>query len=859
MTRLGNNLVIRVNGDTEDEITIKDYFSATYYQIESVVFDSGTIWTTADIATKSAQIFGTENDDEIKSFTGGANYSLNQTIYAYEGDDTITGSNGSEMFFAGKGDDTVIGGRGNDTYYFNLGDGKDILTDYDNGYSDSRSDKIVFGEGISSDTTYMTRHGNDLIIKINGDTEDEITVKSYFSDSYYQIESIIFNDGTIWTTGDISTNSAQIFGSDEDDTISTFTGGTNYSLNQTVYAYEGDDTITGSNGSEKFITGKGDDTVSGGRGNDTYFFNLGDGKDTITDYDNGYSDSRSDKIIFGDGISADKTYMTRQSNDLIIKVNGDTTDEITISNYFSASYYQIENITFADGSVWTTADISTKSAQIFGSNEDDVISAFTGGSNYSLNQTIFAYEGNDTITGSNGSEIFFAGKGNDIISGGRGNDTYYFNLGDGKDTLTDYDNGYSDSRSDKIVFGEGISAEKTYMTRLGNNLIIKINGDTEDEIVIKDYFSASYYQIEKISFADGTVWTTADISTKSAQIFGSNEDDVISAFTGGSNYSLNQKVYAYEGNDTITGSNGSETFVAGSGDDTVSGGRGNDTYVFNLGDGKDILTDYDNGYSDSRSDKIVFGEGISADKTYMTRKSNDLVIRINGDTEDEITVKNYFSATYYQIESITFNNGTIWTTADISTKSAQIFGSNEDDTISTFTGGANYSLNQTIYTYEGNDTISGSNGNETFIGGKGNDSISGSGGNDTYIFNLGDGKDTITDNNSGYTDSDKIIFGEGIETSDLIFSRQGYNLLINISGTDDTITIKNHYYTQYYRIENFQTADGSTLTYTNIEYLIQAMAEFTADTGMTVSEAAQENNQAYSDIVNQMWVSQTVA
>jgi hypothetical protein len=37
------------------------------------------------------------------------------------------------------------------------------------------------------------------------------------------------------------------------------------------------------------------------------------------------------------------------------------------------------------------------------------------------------------------------------------------------------------------------------------------------------------------------------------------------------------------------------------------------------------------------------------------------------------------------------------------------------------------------------------------------------------------------------------------------------------------------------------------------------MAEFTADTGMTAAEAAQQNNQAYSDIVNQMWVSQTVA
>jgi hypothetical protein len=310
--------------------------------------------------------------------------------------------------------------------------------------------------------------------------------------------------------------------------------------------------------------------------------------------------------------------------------------------------------------------------------------------------------------------------------------------------------------------------------------------------------------------------------------------------------------------DNFYGSTGNENFFAGKGNDTIYGGKGNDTYYFNLGDGKDVITDEEISNA-GFNDKIVFGEGISSETTYMTRQNKDLIIRINGGTEDEITIRSYFYSQYDQIEKISFADGTEWTTADIATMSAQLFGTNENDRISAFTSGANYSLDQTIHTYDGDDTITGSTGNENFFAGKGNDTISGGKGNDTYYFNLGDGKDVITDSNQGYSDSDKIVFGEGINSDDLIFSRDGYNLKIAIAGTDDSITVNTHFYGSTYRIENFQTADGSLLSYTNIDYLIQAMAEFTADTGMTTFEAAQENNQAYSDIVNQMWVSQTTA
>jgi Ca2+-binding RTX toxin-like protein len=467
----------------------------------------------------------------------------------------------------------------------------------------------------------------------------------------------------------------------------------------------------------------------------------------------------------------------------------------------------------------------------------------------------------DNIYGTLQNDIIIGGTGNDTINGSSGNDTYVFNLGDGKDAYTDYYANQNLNKSDKIVFGEGISSETTYLTRKDNDLIIHVNGDTDDEITVSSYFGNTAYHIENIVFADGTTWSVDDISTLSAQIFGTDENNFFYTFSSGYGYSLDQTVYAKDGNDNVTGSVGNETFIGGKGDDIISGNGGNDTYVFNLGDGKDTYTDYYANQDLNKSDKIIFGEGISSETTYLTRKDNDLIIHVNGDTDDEITVSSYFGNTAYHIENIVFADGTTWSVDDISTLSAQIFGTDENNFFYTFSSGYGYSLDQTVYAKDGNDNVTGSVGNETFVGGKGDDIISGNGGNDTYVFNLGDGKDTYTDYyaNQDLNKSDKIIFGEGINTDDLIFSKEGNNLKIEIAGTDDNITIYNHFGSNYYKIENFQTDDGSLLSYTNIDYLIQAMAEFTADTGMTASEAAQENNQAYSDIVNQMWVSQTVA
>lgn len=114
----------------------------------------------------------------------------------------------------------------------------------------------------------------------------------------------------------------------------------------------------------------------------------------------------------------------------------------------------------------------------------------------------------------------------------------------------------------------------------------------------------------------------------------------------------------------------------------------------------------------------------------------------------------------------------------------------------------------------GNDTITGVG---TFDGGMGDDLLTSSNYNsaDTYLFNLGDGKDTINDyGNPGTTYADTLTFGTGITPSSVSVSRTGDDLVLKISTTDQ-VTVRAWFASggntnQY--IEQIQFADGSKWT-----------------------------------------------
>ncbi len=123
----------------------------------------------------------------------------------------------------------------------------------------------------------------------------------------------------------------------------------------------------------------------------------------------------------------------------------------------------------------------------------------------------------------------------------------------------------------------------------------------------------------------------------------------------------------------------------------------------------------------------------------------------------------------------------------------------------------------------GDDLLYGNDGNDLLSGGSGNDTLSGDSGSDTYVFNLGDGQDSISNYETNADIIDTLRFGEGISASDLVFTPSGNHLLITINGTMDQISLSNHFSGSdgFYAIDSIEFADGSSLTPAEIETAAQ--------------------------------------
>ncbi|MER2494417.1 calcium-binding protein, partial [Catenovulum sediminis] len=145
----------------------------------------------------------------------------------------------------------------------------------------------------------------------------------------------------------------------------------------------------------------------------------------------------------------DMVSLSKNGEDLYLTINN-TTDQVIITDYFlyEAWYHRLEWIEFAsDGTLWDWPRVA--SILNTGTNGDDILTGFN-----SLSETIYAGEGNDTISPKTGNDVIYAGAGDDIINqtngndqiyGGLGNDTIslingssvvHFDLGDGQDTLS---------------------------------------------------------------------------------------------------------------------------------------------------------------------------------------------------------------------------------------------------------------------------------------------------------------------------------------------------------------------------------------------------------------------------------------
>ncbi len=758
--------------DHDGSIRVKKGLTNGNYRIEYYQFSDGSKLTYDEIK-EMTETRGTNENDIITDTI------LSEKIYGYDGDDTITSSHGKDAIIGGKGDDVITAGAFSNYYEYNLGDGDDVITDKSFTTRDANADTIIFGEGITKDNIEFINGGeNDLLIQFK-DHDGSIRIKKGLVSGDYRIEYYQFADGTKLNYDTIKTL-IETRGTDGDDVI------TDSELGEKIYGYDGNDTITSTEGKDYIIGGKGDDIIAGNILATAYEYNLGDGDDVITDISTNLSNSNFDTIIFGEGITRDNIeFINCGEDDLLIQFKGEE-GSIRIKKGLIDSYYRIENYQFSDGSKLTYDEIKEK-IETRGTNKNDIIT------DSGLNDIIYGYDGNDTITSTEGKDTIIGGKGDDIITGSGMSNTYIYNLGDGNDTITDY---CAYSNDDTIIFGEGITKDDLIFSNGGDGDLLILFKDKEGSIRIKNALKENRNAIEYYKFSDGTTLKNQK-ALESIVTLGTNGDDELT------DTKYDEKIYGYDGDDVITSTGGRDYIVGGKGDDIITGYILSNTYEYNLGDGNDTITDYSSNPG-GNPDTIVFGEGITKDNIeFLNGGEDDLLIQFKGE-EGSIRIKKGLTTDRNKIEYYQFADGSKLTYNEIK-EMTETRGTNNDDVIT------DTILNEKIYGYDGNDTITSTEGKDTIIGGKGDDIITGSGMSNTYIYNLGDGNDTITDY-CAYSNDDTIIFGEGITKDDLIFSNGGDgDLLILFKDKEGSIRIKNALKENRNAIEYYKFSDGTTL------------------------------------------------
>ena len=737
------------------------------------------------------------------------------------GNDTITASPSNYH----------VGSR--DVYLFNLGDGQDTILEYGNAIEPTDTDTynnrdlLSFGAGIDPAAIALNRVGNDLVFVVNGN--DQVTVRNWFQSSERYIEQVQFANGTLWSLSTLRSLPVGYIGTAGVDSVTGWSGTDVMSAgdgndtlnggdgNDSLFGEAGNDTLSGGVGNDLLDGGNGDDilsdiagnnTLKGGAGNDsltgrgtfeggtgndtitananggwaastsdTYLFNVGDGQDTILEYgtsvDVGATDTYSnrDTLRFGVGITPSTVTLQRVGDDMVFVVSA--TDRITVQNWFqssNASDRYIEQVQFADGSLWSLDTLRSIPVTYTGTAAANSVTGwsgidvmYAGDGNDTLNggvgtDSLYGEAGNDALNGGNGNDLLDGGDGDDTLSdiagnnmlkggagndsmtgrgtfeGGTGNDTvtanangswatntsdtYLFNVGDGQDTILEYGAtvgaGESDANNNRDVlrFGAGVDPNAILLKRVGNDLVFVVN--TSDQVVVQNWYQSADRQIEQVQFANGTNWSLTDIQANTAMV-GTSGDDSITGTSG------NDRIYGEAGSDTLNGSGGNDLLDGGDGDDILSDIAGNNT--LRGGTGNDSLT----------------GRG-------------------------------------------------------------------------TFEGGA------------GNDTIT-ANANGGWATNTSDLYLFRRGDGQDIILEYG----SSVDKNAAdlYSNRDSMNFGSEISPDQIWFRRIGDSLEVSIIGTTDAVTINDWYADASRRIEVFQCADGSILSDADVESIVSAMASFT--------------------------------
>ena len=438
-------------------------------------------------------ISGGDGDDTA---IAGAN---NDIIDGGAGDDTLTG---------GKGNDSVLGGSENDTMIWNNGDGTDLNT------GGAGNDTVVSNGNDAAGEVYTYGPRNEPG-RVQFDRAPNAENKGAFGIDL-EAESLVIN--SLGGDDKFSPTAAGLAGR----TTITVNAGAD---NDTVIGGDGVDIQNGDAGNDALIGGKGDDTANGGDGDDTMTWNNGDGTDRNT------GGANNDVVVSNGNDAAGEVYTYGPSNE--------------------AGRVQFNRAPNAEGKAAFGINLEAENFVINSLGGNDQFNPTADGIGGRTRITVNAGEGNDAVTGGDGTDIQNGDAGNDTLVGGKGGDTA--NGGDGDDTM---------------IWNNGDGTDKN-TGNAGTDTVVSNGNDAANEVYTYGPGAPGRVQFNRLPNAQGAGAFGIDLAAERFFVNGLGGNDKFSPTAAGLAGRTAFTINAGAGNDVVTGGDGADDLHGDGGDDQL--------------------------------------------------------------------------------------------------------------------------------------------------------------------------------------------------------------------------------------------------------------------------------------------------
>ena len=756
-----------------DEIAVSsDLGTDILYGIENIIGSDGDDVIDADHSAN--ELNGLDGDDIIRGHNG------IDVIHGDDDEDVVWGDQGDDYVYGDSGDDEVRGGLGDDHLFGGTGD------DHLRGEQD---DDVIDG-GIGTDTVFFWGERDDFSIVAGGSGEVIVTDLRLAGlegrDVLTNVEYIEFFDGKalisdLLAAAPIASNDTVEVNGNLPTSIDLLSNDT---TNATDAHYSSAEVVSGG-GSVSIIGGqvvfdpgsdfnglkKGEtETVEISYTIVTSGFQSAAGTATLTV--NGFLQLGVDKKGTSandvlDGTEFDDTLTGYAGNDVLRGKAGDDklyggkgNDTLKggsgndvlrgdAGNDVLNGGSGIDRAVFT-GAVDTTIRLNTTTAQATGHGNDrliDIENVTTAGGNDRLignwkANVLVSGAGSDTLIGGKGNDTLKGGSGNDVLRGDAGNDLIFGGTGD------------------DILYGDGKDV---------SNVATILSEDFNDGVINGQPWSYQYDVSEHGGYLD-IQQSTTDLRSRATYTFDESIYDATITFDR----------YNHDVNDRFMGA----TLLGLTGQDGTNfsvnltmlknpyiGGLNGDSANYDLPrikiEGPTSATDW---YFSSGAKTSTFLDDWATTSISIDSTAGRLFVDIESDGVFDFDIQDdrFIGA---ELDSLYFNSYG-WFTGHYS-----------------YIDNLEVSAKITAPSVGGDDTINGGGGRDTIVGGAGNDLLRGGAGQDTFIFNKGDGQDTVKDFKN---DVDTLVLDDAlwagtltaVQVIDAFAVEIGGNVVFDFGGND---------------------------------------------------------------------------